>query len=366
MKIAYLITKSNWGGAQRYVYDLALSSKKEGHDVIVCAGGDGRLFEECAEAGIKTRKLHSSQRDINVFKELKLLFEINAFIREEKPDVLHLNSSKLGGLGAFAGRLLGVRNVVFTAHGWPFKEDVNILKKGLMYFFSWLTAVFAHNIITPSEDDFVKGKNMPFVSRKMFYIPHGRVLREVYEKQEARNFLKNIIEIPEDKVWVGVNAELHKNKGHVYLLEAFVDVDAYLVLMSSGEERNNLEKKVSELGISDKVFFLGYVPDGARYMKAFDLLALPSLKEGLPYVLLEAGILGLPVVASRVGGIPEIVGDAELLVEPKDVAGLKEAIIGLVPNEAKRVALGRDLYERVSTKYSFENMITKTLGLYKS
>ncbi len=135
--------------------------------------------------------------------------------------------------------------------------------------------------------------------------------------------------------------------------------------MSDGEEREVLLRQVKELGIKDKVFFLGFVPDGARYMSAFDIFVLSSLKEGLPYVLLEAASLGLPTIATRVGGAPEIIGDAGFIVSSKNSRELHDAMKELMEDETKRNSFGVALRERSEKIYSFEEMVKKTIDLYK-
>jgi glycosyltransferase involved in cell wall biosynthesis len=366
MKIIYFITKSNWGGAQKYVYDLAFSMNDAGFDVSVYSGGTGRLQDELGSKAINQGKLSNSERDISMVKEFRLFSEIFQIIKSEEPDIIHVNSSKLGGLGAFAGRILGVNKIVFTAHGWPFKEDKNIFVKSLIYLFSWFTAILSHVVIVPSIDDEKKGKALPFVSKKIVYIPHGVIIENPFDPSAAKEELQKFKKIPTDKLWVGVNAELHSNKGHKYLVEAIKDLDCYLVLMSDGELRKEILNQVEALKMEDKVFLLGFVPDGAKYMKAFDVFVLPSIKEGLPYVLLEAGQLGIPTVATDVGGVSEILSRSGVLVPSKDPATLNKAIKDLLNNKDRRTSLGVSFRKHVEEKYSFEEMIKKTTEVYKA
>src|SRR3989338_454048 len=120
MRILYVITKANWGGAQRYVYDLATAAKEAGHEVAVAVGGTGILTKRLQEASIRTIELPLRQRrtfllDLFTFGSL---FSLIRVFRAERPDVVHLNSAKAGGLGGLAARLAGVPRIIFTAHGW--------------------------------------------------------------------------------------------------------------------------------------------------------------------------------------------------------------------------------------------------------
>ena len=122
MKILYGITKSNFGGAQRYVFDLAKAAQEHEHDVSVLCGGDGLLASKLKAKNINVITLDKLERDISITKEISSFFQILKFLREEKPDIFHINSSKMGGLGGLAGRLTGVKKIIFTNHGWAFNE----------------------------------------------------------------------------------------------------------------------------------------------------------------------------------------------------------------------------------------------------
>ena len=150
-KILYLITKSNWGGAQRYVFDLATSLNKEEYDVVVALGGTGRLVDELKNKKVRVIQLKSLERDISIFKEIKSAIELFKIIKSEKPNILHINSSKAGGLGALIGRILGVPKIIFTAHGWAFNEDRPWRQKISIKTLHWLTILLSHTTITVSE-----------------------------------------------------------------------------------------------------------------------------------------------------------------------------------------------------------------------
>src|ERR1043166_2713598 len=118
-KVLYVSRKANWGGAKRYVFDLATSLPKDEFDVAVAYGQPGRLAEELQKAGIKTHPILSLQRDVSLGVDIKSFFELYRLFKKERPDVVHLNSSKAGGVGALAARLAGIKNIIFTVHGLP-------------------------------------------------------------------------------------------------------------------------------------------------------------------------------------------------------------------------------------------------------
>ncbi len=300
-KILFVITKSNWGGAQRYVYDLATSLSKDQFQVAVAFGQPGLLALKLKEAGIATHPILSLERDISPFADLQSFFELFRLFRKEKPDVVHLNSSKAAGIGALAARIAGVPRIIFTAHGWPFWEQRNPISRGLIYIFSWLTALLSHNVIVVSNYDLSVAKKMPFIGHKTTRIYNGIDLDfPLYSADIVRDSFPKGVRI------TGTIGELTHNKNQISLIEeAKNNPEMYVAIVGEGEDRLYLEKKIEEYGLASQVKLFGFMP-ASEVLHGFDVFALPSLKEGLPYVLLEAKAAGLPVEANRVGGVGEI------------------------------------------------------------
>lgn len=339
-KILYVITKSNWGGAQKYVYDMATNMVN--FDVVVALGGDGELKEKLDKSGIKTIQISNLGRNINPFKDIFVFFKLLSIYRKEKPDILHLNSSKIGGIGSLAGRIAGVKNIIFTVHGWAFKEDKSFLSKTIRKFLSRLTVLFSHKIIVLSK---YERSITPGNKNKVNIIYNGIKDKELLSREVARERFK---EVPSNTTWIGVVAELHKNKGLKYLAKA-LPKNYSLVLIGEGEEKIK----------GKNIYLMGNITEAYRYLKAFDVFVLPSIKEGLPYTILEAGLAELPVLSTTVGGIPEIITkDSGILVQPKNSEELSKNI-PLLKKEH-----GVNLRNRILENFSFEEMIQKTKNLY--
>jgi len=162
--VLFVITKSNWGGAQRYVYDLATNLPKNTFEVAVALGGSGELTSMLGSAGVRTISIEHLERDIHFFNEFRVFRTLLALYNKEQPDVVHLNSTKIGGLGSFAGRIAKVQRIIFTVHGWAFNEERNSLFRLALWFFSWLTIIFCHKVITISYHDTRQAVSFPFVS----------------------------------------------------------------------------------------------------------------------------------------------------------------------------------------------------------
>ena len=305
--VLYVITKATWGGAQRYVYDLATNLPKNEFEPIVAYGVAGKLAHDLAASGIKTRQLSSLGRDIAITSDIKSFFEIFSAIKEIRPDVVHLNSSKATALGALAARISGVSKIIFTVHGWPFGEKRNIFAKAFIYKISLLTALLSRTVICVSKHDLQTAIRMPFIRKKAVLIYNGIDLSMRFGSGDVirRAF-------PPGVKIVGTIGELAKNKDQRALIEeARHDPTMFVAIVGEGEERSRLEGMIKTYNIGERVKLFGFIP-ASDALRGFDRFSLPSLKEGLPYALLEAKLAGVPVVANRVGGVGEIL-DAQSL-----------------------------------------------------
>lgn len=373
-KILYVITKSNWGGAQRYVYDLATSLPSDRYDVSVACGGDGPLTEKLRAHNMPIFSVKSFQRDISFTKELLSFFELLEIYRTYKPDVVHLNSSKAGGLGALAARILRVPHIIFTAHGWPFWESRGAVQKILIAFLSWLTVLLTHITICISDYDAAVGKRMLFGKRKIRMIRNGIAPYPLLSRDDARKKLFDTATIAahEHDVWVLTNAELTKNKNitagidAVALHNSRTKQKIFYTIMGDGELRRDIKEYIVRTQASSYVSMLGFVPDGRIYYKGFDIFLLPSLKEGVPYVLLEAGIAEVPCVATQTGGIPEVLENGKNgFVKPVfDTGALTDALVKLSGNADLRADFGRAHHEKITSTFSSKRMLSETLALY--
>ncbi|MEI7463156.1 MAG: glycosyltransferase family 4 protein [Candidatus Taylorbacteria bacterium] len=375
MKILYVITKSNWGGAQRHVFDLATSMKAKGHDVWVAVGGNGILTEKLERAGIYTFSIATLGRDISPGKDAGSFREIYTIIKNKRPDILHLHSPKASGLGALAGRLLHIKTIITTVHGWTFNESRPIYERIPIIFFSWITMILSHTTILLSEAEYSQALYFPFVKHKITLIPLGIKPPTLMSVDGSKQMISKSIGMEltdfNKKVVIGTIAELHKNKGLTYLVNSMTAVveqqpNAICIIIGDGQENINIQTLIKGINLEKNVFLVGYIDNAADYLKAFNIFALSSIKEGLPYVILEAGCASLPVVATTVGGIPEIVEDMKsgILIQSRNSRELSHALSFMIEHPEERKKYGANLKERVLTKFSMEKMIWMIEGLY--
>jgi glycosyltransferase involved in cell wall biosynthesis len=367
MRILYGITKSNWGGAQRYVYDLAIAAQEAGHDVAVLCGGEGPLVQKLNQSGVRVIPLPLFDRDIAWKKDFLSLMFIIRTIRRERPDVLHINSAKMGGAGMFTGRLLRLKKIVFTAHGWAFNEARPWWQKILIEELSWLIVVGSHRTICVSEKVKRDMNSRPFMAEKLKVIHNGAEPFDQLSAKDAREKLG--LEVGKKEILIGTLSELHKNKGLDVMLRALAQASDHIrfAILGAGEEMHELRELSARLGIKDKVHLLGFVDNGREYLKAFDIFTLTSRTEGLPYALIEAGLTPLPVIATNVGGIPEVIvnGLTGLLVDSERTTSLAQALTKLSEDGELRKTLAKNLLKHVTENFSKSKMVEETLKLYR-
>jgi glycosyltransferase involved in cell wall biosynthesis len=376
MKILYVITKSNWGGAQRHVYDLAISMKERGSTAVVALGGNGMLRQKLEDAGIKTHAINKLGRDVTLTKDAGSFAEIYSIIKREQPDVIHLHSPKAAGLGVLAGRLLRTPKIVYTVHGWAFNEDRPLYQRLAIRLASWLTMLLAHKVILLSEFEFKQAQKFPWVNEKLSIVPLG-IKMPVFmsvdgaEQTLAKHIGMDLAEFKK-KTTIGTIAELHTNKGLEYFIDSLKEVcaehpEAMTIIIGDGELLSELHMKTKEFDLAGKVFLAGYMTDAYQYLKAFDVFVLSSVKEGLPYVILEAGAASLPVIATSVGGVPEIVQDMKsgVLVQPKNSHELAHAVSYVIEHPLLARQYGAALREIIVKKFDFGGMISGVEKVYK-
>lgn len=374
-KILFVVTKGNFGGAQRYVFDLATSLKDE-FNVSVAFGQAGTLSEKLSNAGIETINLENLKRDGDFSSDIKSLFEFFSVFKKYKPNIVHLNSSKAGFIGAmsarvynlFFGKKYGNIKIIFTAHGWASDEDRPIFEKTAYYILHIFTVLFSNKTIAVSKKTKENMAIFDFVSKKISVIHNGITEIPLLSKANARTFLDKNSKF---KVWIGTISELHKNKGLdiaikgiAPLLKENPNIGFYII--GNGEEKDALVKIAKSLNIASQVIFMGFVENARQYLKAFDIFTLSSRKEGFPYTLIEAGFARVPVIATDVGGIPEIIKNLEtgLLIKPKISSEFYHAVRYALEHKKDTTLLGTNLYNFSTKEFSLSKMKEKTEDIY--
>jgi glycosyltransferase involved in cell wall biosynthesis len=371
-KVLLLITKSNWGGAQRYVYDLTTQLDHKVFDVVVVLGGTGTLVEQLTHAGIRTITLPSLHNQLSAHSLWRSGIELYHILRSERPDILHVNSSVAGLVGTVTGRLARVPRIIFTAHGWAFNEDRSWWQKLVIKFFHWLTVLLTHKTIAVSRA-IIAQMNWPGAPAKMKLIHPGRTIGVMYGRSEARREITQItprLTPYREDTWIGCVAELHPIKRHEVLLTSILSLQSThptlrLVIIGEGVMRQSLEDFIATHRLEEHVFLTGAITEAARFLSVFDLFVLASASESYGYVLHEAGLAGVPMIATNVGGIKDIITHEEtgLLVPANDSGSLADAIHTLLTNRTLASTYAQQAHHTL-TKRSVATMTEAISSLY--
>jgi glycosyltransferase involved in cell wall biosynthesis len=310
VKVLFAITKSNWGGAGRYVYDLARHFANDPmFSVSVLVGGNGELITKLHEYGIRVTTIPHLKRDIGFMSDLKSSLFLFKTIIKERPDILHVNSSKMGLFGSILGRIAGVSNIVFTAHGWPFNEIRPRYQRIIFRVLAMLTVITAHRTIAVSQAVITSLRAPRFITNKMSLVYTGIEPPILLPRGDFFNH-KNSTQTPAPNI-ISIG-ELHLTKGYDRALIALAKCKHLpwtYHIVGEGEKREYLEKLITQLDLRGRVVLHGFIENASLYLNSFDLFLFPSRTEALGYVAIEALFSNIPIIASNVGGIPEVLFD---------------------------------------------------------
>jgi glycosyltransferase involved in cell wall biosynthesis len=304
--------------------------------------------QNAQERGVRFIQIPSLVRRISPLRDLAALCVVLWHVCRQKPDIVHTHTSKAGILGRLAARLAGVRHIVHTPHGHVFYGHFGELASALFLALERWFARFTEKTValTPSERrDYI---DLGVGSAEDILTIHSGVDLDTFGAEGRDPAAKKAaLGLDPTRRMVGFAGWLLPIKGPMHLLNAMESVwedhpDATLVFVGKGEMEAELRRKADHRGLDSRVKFLGWRNDMHEIMPLFDVFVLPSLNEGMGRVLVEAMAAGRPIVASRVGGIPDLVrhGETGLLVAPRDELKMADSISLLLSNPDKAGRMG--------------------------
>lgn len=382
-KILYIITQTKWGGAQKYVIELAeyFAKKNEVHIAYGEASKTNQQFiDHCHKLNIKTIALKYLAREIDLGNEFLASKELSQLLNRGNYNIIHLNSSKAGAIGSLAAMFynfnpLNVKaRIIYTAHGYVFNEPLNKLVRRAYIMSETFSAGIQNRIIAVSEYDKKTAlENKICSEHKIRVIRNGLDFRQYnfLEKDKAKQILK----LDPNYKYFGTIASFYKTKGYNYLAEAIKmlkdDNNPLLakhrfVFIGDGPELLDIKKYLNENNLNDLIKIIRPNDNDWQYLKAFDYFVLASVKEGLPFTILEAGLAGIPTIATEVGGIPEILEKEKtgLLITPANPLSLKNSIIELSNNNHLAQNIASKNYQNIKENFSLEKTLNETEKLY--
>ncbi len=361
-----MIDRPSLGGGQTAVLLLAENLDHQLFEVFVCSAGDGPLVEEARSRGFAHIPVPLSK----TFR-LSTVKHIAAALEKNRIQILHTHGGIAGLFGRWAARLGRTPVIVHTLHGIHYLHYRNPLLKSLYVLQERIFSRFTDGLILVSQADLSQAKKHKLAAEdKMFVIPNGTDLRLERDAEDIQKKRRAWGWEAEQSV-IGTVARLHRQKGVFYLVKAAEKVlnafpGAKIVVVGEGPLGQKLRKMAVKMALEGGLLFLGERKDAAELISLFDIFVLPSLWEGLPFVLVEAAALQKPIVATAVDGVTEIIEDGKtgVLVPPKDPQALADAIIRLLRDKDSASRLAARAQALIPPRFPLRRMVEQTQNLY--
>ena len=340
---------------------------------LLCAPG-GPLIDLVRSWNMKVRTLKSLVQPLNPIKDLLALTTMTFFLRHNPYHIVHTHNSKAGFLGRLAAKLAGIPVIVHTVHGFAFHDEEPSWRQWLFRTLERLASRWCDKMIFISQPLIDWGLRERVTSEKKTVKIYSGIELDRFSpvSEEVKEGIRKKWGIARDDAVIGIVSKLWEGKGHLTLIEAFKKIkseiqNARLVIVGEGYLYDHLVKYVDNLGLKEAVLFTGFQSDVSEIIASFDVAVLPSFFEGMGRVLLEAMAMEKPVVASRVGGIPDLVehGVNGFLVTPGDVDELAESLIKTLGDKELAEKMGKEGRKMISEKYSADHMVGSIERLYR-
>ncbi|MCH7960032.1 MAG: glycosyltransferase family 4 protein [Candidatus Hydrogenedentes bacterium] len=375
IRVAHVITRLCTGGAQQNTFHTVRLANRERYEVDLISGPsggpEGSIEDEVRAAGVSIIPQPHLLRDVSPLNDLRALGQLTRLMREKRYTIVHTHTSKAGFIGRLAARRAGVPIVVHTPHGNIFDGYFPAWKTKLFIGLEGRAARWTDRIIELTQGGIEASLEQGIGRREQYAsIFSGIDLARYREVNGRRESLRADLGVsPGDFLVAGVG-RLEPVKGFTYFIAAAKLVAATLpqarfVLAGEGSEGDALRADAASLG--DRFRFLGLRDDVPEVMAAADVLVVPSINEGMGRVVLEAGGVGTPVVASDVGGIPEVLRDSitGVLVPPESPESIARVLVALAGSPERLERMGIASRAHVIPAFGLERMVEQIEALYE-
>jgi glycosyltransferase involved in cell wall biosynthesis len=364
MRLLVVVNSLEVGGAERLIADQLRLGRDRWDAAVACLDSLGPLGEELRALGIPVTVLGACCR-----LDVRAVFRLRRLMRDWRPDVVHLHLPRSAVIGRLAGLGLPHRLVATEHNTWDmYRWESRYLNAATIRLTDGVAAV------SRAVADSIRARLGPrALNGRLVVIPNGVDVETIRKTALPRAEARRQLGLGQSGLVVGNVANLFPRKGHSFLLEAAAVVardvpEARFVIIGTGDQDEALRLAAERAGLADRVVFAGRRREAYRLMPAFDVFALPSLFEGMPIALLEAMSLAVPAVATRVGGVPEVVRDGRtgLLVPPGDAPALAAALTRLLKDSGLRAAFAEEARQTVQACYSMDAYVAAYDRLYRN
>ncbi|MCS6316246.1 MAG: glycosyltransferase [Nitrospira sp.] len=368
VKVCHVAMGDLWAGAEVQLLSLMTHLVRSNEfEWSIILFNEGRLAEELRKLPLSVSVIPETHHaPIAIANRLAKTF------RHIGPDIVHTHKYKDSILGATVARYVGVPHIVRVVHGMP--EPFSGLRNLRMLLYTmvdrFVTRRLIDRVVAVSSD--IEKQLIQIYGANHVVRIHNGIDLEAVQVSTPRTQKRREWRVDDKVILIGTVGRLVPVKGHAVLLEALrvlreSNRNVMLLVVGDGPLRGQLESEVARLGLGEAVIFAGHHSPAYDFINMMDVFVLPSLHEGIPMVLLEALALQRPVVATRVGGIPEVIahGETGLLAEPADALSLARFIQQLIEDQAMAVRIGKAGRTRVEEEFNAQIMAEKTVGLYE-
>lgn len=376
IRVLHVITRLVRGGAQKNTLATVIGLVQKGYGVTLVTGpswgSEDEILREALERDLEVLILPELVREIRLFADFRAALKLYGLMRRFPYSIVHTHTSKAGLLGRLAARWAGVPRVVHTPHGHVFHSYFSFWKEKVFLLSERFAARWTLRLVALTKQ--CRNEHLTLrVGRKEQWtvIPSGVEEKTIEDFSACRNEILESFKIPSGRKIIGYIGRLAPVKGCSHLIRALLPVywakiAFHCLIVGDGEEREELERFSASIGLKGRVTFAGYQEDVSRFLSVFDILVVPSLNEGMGRVLVEAGFLAKPVVASNVGGIPDLIENEKtgILVPPHLSDSIAGAVIYLLENPSEAAKFGEGLRKKMLEGFTEVQMIEKIHRLY--
>jgi glycosyltransferase involved in cell wall biosynthesis len=376
IKILRIIARLNIGGPAIHTILLTAGLNNERFESTLVTGVEGKyegnMLDLAAAKGVQPIIIPQLKRNVDPLGGLITLVKLYRLMRHERPHIVHTHTATAGLLGRLAARLAGVPVILHTFHGHVLRGYFGPIPSKALVWMERILARLSHRIVTVSEGQRRELAGYGIAPlEKITVVPLGFELEDLLACESHRGGLRRELGLTYGDKLVGIIARLVPIKNHRLFLQAAQVVaeavpQARFLVVGDGELREELETYARDLGLDGKALFTGWLRDLPRLYADLDVVALTSINEGTPVSLIEGMAAAVPVVATAVGGVPDVVVDGETgyLVQEGDVKGMAEAIIELLREPERARQMGQQGRETVYPRFASHTLIANVEGLY--
>lgn len=360
-RILIVDLSEHFGGVDTRVVDMAMNLKDR-CDIAVIVLQGSQVAKRLQDCGVRICSIRRSKYDP------RIVFDIVRIAREFQADVIDAHNPQSQLWGAVAAKLSSVPTAIATVHSVYGVAHKGFLRQHALEGVILLCRILGLKFIVVSKElqDYLISLG---VAPSLITLSYNGVSQSPCYSQHMS--IRKSLGISEKQFLVGMIGRIEKVKGYDILISAIAQLrergcNIQAVVVGKGTEENDLRRSIEKARLGSQVHVLGFRKNVAAVMAELDALCMPSRSEGLPYTALEAARAGLPIIATRVGGLPEVFVDREtaLLVPPNDVDAIAEALEELARDAHLRSRLGKSAAEFAIERFSVEHMVSETLAVY--